>query len=210
MKRFWVVFFFGLTMVISGTAFADAGMCGCGQMGKMDRGMMKHEGMMEHDGLMGHMGDHQQMMRMMMTSLGLDEMQKEAIKGIHHRVMIEMIRKKADKEIAHMEMKELKDKDPMDMKAVEAKVKQIGDMRTDMQLTVLKAKEEVMSKLTPDQKKKMKEMMAEHHNIMGAMGGHMGKGMKGDGMCGCMEHQGCMKHHEGKDEGANPSMEHNH
>ena len=183
MKRFLVVFFFGLTMVISGTAFAGAGMCGCDQMEKMDGGMMKHEGMMEHYGMMGHMEDHHQMMHMMMTSLGLDEMQKEAIEGIHHRVMREMIRKKADKEIAHMEMKELMDKDPMDMRAVEAKMKQIGDMRTDMQMTMLKAKEEGMSKLTPDQKKKMKEMMAKHH----------GKGMKGDGRCGCMEH------HEGKD-----------
>jgi len=209
MKRFWIVFFFGLTMVISSTAFADAEMCGCGQMGKMDSGMMKHDGMMEHDGMMGHIHDHHQMMHMMMTSLGLDEMQKETIKGIHHHVRIEMIRKKADKEIAHMEMKELMDKDPMDMKAIEAKIKQIGDMRTNMLMTVLKAKEEVMLKLRPDQKKKMKEMMAKHHNIMGAMGGHMGKGMKGDDKCGCMKHQGCMEHHEGRDAGANPSMEHN-
>jgi Spy/CpxP family protein refolding chaperone len=207
MKRFLVVFFFGLTMVISGTAFADAGICGCGHMGRMDRGMMEHEGMMERGGMMGHMGDHR-MMQMMMTSLGLDGMQKEAIKDIHHRVKIEMIRKRADKEIAQMELKELMDQDPIDMKAVEAKMRQIADMRTDLQLTMLKAKEEVMAKLTPDQKKRMKEMMARHHTFMGAMDGRMGEGMRRDGTCGCLGYHDCMGHDERKDGGVNPSMEH--
>jgi len=208
MKRFLVVLFFGVTMVFSGAAFADPEMCGCGKMGKMEGGMMEHRGMMEHGGMREHggmmgemMDDHHRMMQMMMTSLGLDEKQKEAIRAIKHRGMKEMIRKKADMEVAEIELKELLGKDPMDMKAVEAKMKQIEGLRTDMHMMFIKAREEVKAQLTPDQKKKMKEMMERHHMMGGMKGGMCGDAGKGmmehSGMCGGESKCGHMEHHEG-------------
>ena len=60
-----------------------------------------------------------------LMGLGLDEKQREAIKEIKSRVIKEAIRKRADEHIAGIELKDLLDKDPVDMKAVEAKLKQI-------------------------------------------------------------------------------------
>jgi len=232
MKRVLAVMFFGMVMVLSSAAFADREGCGCGMMGggmTEHRGMMEHHGMMggerrEHGGMMGEMmEEHHHMMQMMMTTLGLDEKQKETIKGIKHRTMKEMIRKKADIKIAEIELKELMGKDPVDMKAVEAKMKQVEGLRTDMHMTFIKAREEVNGQLTAEQKKKMKEMMErhrtmggtgcgmEHHmgGMKGGMCGDMGKGMMG-GMCGGDCKCGHMEHHEGMEEGGTPTMEHKH
>jgi Spy/CpxP family protein refolding chaperone len=93
-----------------------------------------------------------------LAHLGLDEKQKEAVREIKQRVMKATIRKKADQEIARIELKDLLEKDPVDMTAVEAKLKQIDAMRTDIQLSHIKAKEEIKAQLTPEQRKKMKEM----------------------------------------------------
>ena len=74
--------------------------------------------------------------------------------------MKKMIKKRADECIAGIEMKELMDKDPVDIKAVEAKLKQIETIKTEMQLSLIRAAEEAKSKLTPEQRKKFKEMRA--------------------------------------------------
>ncbi len=93
--------------------------------------------------------------------------------------MKEMIKKRPDELIAVIEMKELIDKDSVDMKAVEAKLKQIETLKTEMHLSLIKAIEEAKSKLTPEQRKKFKEMR-EIASDMGLpmMGGMMRGDMK--------------------------------
>jgi Spy/CpxP family protein refolding chaperone len=71
----------------------------------------------------------------------------------------ETIRRTADMRIAQIELKDLLTQEPVDMKAVEAKVKQLETMRTEMQLSHIKAMEECKTKLTPEQRKKLREMM---------------------------------------------------
>ncbi len=141
--------------------------CGCGMMqcGK-GTGTMPGCGMMQGRGMMGRgmmrgemMGGHQRMMHMCMQHLGLNAEQKEEIEGIRMATMKEVIHKKADMQIARLELRDLLSKDQVDMKAVEAKVKQIEGLRADIHLALIKAKEEVKSKLTPDQRKKMMDMM---------------------------------------------------
>lgn len=105
------------------------------------------------------MGGEHQMWRFL-TSLNLDEQQKTAIGEIKSRTMKEAIRRMADMRIAHVELKDLLSKDPVDMKAVEAKVKQSEMLRTEMHLSHIKAMEEVKATLTPEQKKKFREMIA--------------------------------------------------
>jgi Spy/CpxP family protein refolding chaperone len=92
-----------------------------------------------------------------LMGLRLDGKQKEAIREIRSRVMKEIIKKKADMQIARIELKDLLDKDPVDMNAVEAKLKQVEAGRTEIRLSLIKAKEEVKSKLTPKQRKKFIE-----------------------------------------------------
>lgn len=92
-------------------------------------------------------------------SLGFDEKQKDAIKEIKRRAIKELIKKQADEHIAEIDLRDLLDLDNVDMKAVETKLKQITALKTETQLAMIKALEEVKSKLTPEQKKKTKEKL---------------------------------------------------
>lgn len=212
MKRVMVVLFLGFIFVIFGGHDSFGQMCGCmDRMGERMHedmpimGGMRHHGMemmerMKHEGMgmmEGTMGEDHPMWKHLM-GLGLDEEQKEAIREIKHRLMKETIKKRADKKIAHLEMKDLLEKDPVDMNAVEAKLRQIEAIETDIRLSHIKAMEEVKAKLTPEQKKKMKEMIE--------MGPMMGGGMMG----GMMEHcamGGATPPAEKKEQ---PAMEHRH
>jgi len=71
--------------------------------------------------------------------------------------------------IVQIELKDLLSQDPVDMKAVEAKVKQLEMMRTEMHLSHIKAIEDIRTKLTPEQRKKLREMI-EAGPMMGGMG----------------------------------------
>ena len=65
----------------------------------------------------------------------------------------------ADISIARLELKDLLLQDPLDMKAVEAKVKQLGSLMTEMHLSHIKALETIKAKLSPEQRKKIVGMM---------------------------------------------------
>jgi len=123
-----------------------------GGMGCQEMGMMHGMGC----GMM--MGEDHPMWKFL-TGLGLDDKQKDAIKALHSKTLKDMIKKMADKQIAGLELRDLLGKEPVDMKAVEAAVKKNESLRTDMFLTHIKAFEEMKSILTPDQRKKLKEMM---------------------------------------------------
>ena len=182
-------------LVIFGAGSSYAQMCGC--MDKMGEGMqhgtrmggeMKHQGM---EGMGGMRRDEHPMWRHLM-GLGLDEKQKEAVKTIKSKEMKDMIRKRADKQIAKVELKEILARDPVDMKAAEAKLKQIEAIETDMRLSHIRTMEEVKALLTPDQKKKMKEMiemgpMRGGMDMRGGMGTMQGCGKMGEMQYGGME-----------------------
>jgi Spy/CpxP family protein refolding chaperone len=51
------------------------------------------------------------------------------------------------------------DKDSADLTAVEVKLKKIEALRTELRFAHVKAVEEIKSKLTPDQKKKLREIL---------------------------------------------------
>jgi Spy/CpxP family protein refolding chaperone len=139
----------------------------------------------------------EQMMTEKFEALGLDEKQKETVKAIHLKTKKEMIRKKADVEVAQVELKELLAKDPVDLQAAEAKVKQLEALKTDMKMTHIRTREEVKKILTPEQKKKFAAM---HDGCMecgdgpGGMGCdmHKMKGGKG-GMKGACKDCSMMK-----------------
>jgi Spy/CpxP family protein refolding chaperone len=159
------------------------GMQGSGMMGGMgghhDMGMMHGMGGM-HDG--GMMMDDDHPMGKHLMGLGLDDKQKEALQTLRSKTVKDMVRKTADKQIADIELKDLLDKDPVDMKAVEAAVKKKESLKTAMFLAHIKAQEEMKSILTPDQRKRLKEMMEAGHGT--------GCGMKG----GDAEHKGMPMH----------------
>ena len=91
--------------------------------------------------------------------LDLDDTQKAAIREIRSSMLTNMIRKKADLKVAKLELRELLHKEPVDMGAVESQAKKIESLRTSMLLDSIKSREEIKSKLTAEQKKKLKELM---------------------------------------------------
>jgi Spy/CpxP family protein refolding chaperone len=139
---------------------------GCGQMGGHGMG----QGMMGGHGMGGRMMDGEHHMWRRLAGLNLDEQQKAAVSEIKSRMMKETVKRKADVGVARIELKELLAKDPVDMKAVEAKLKQSETLKTEMRLSHIKAMEEVKAKLTPEQRKKFSEMV------------ETGPAMKGMGM----------------------------
>ncbi len=148
-------------------------------MGDMRQGGM---GMMR--GMGGGMMGAEHPVWGMLMELKLNDHQRDKIRTARQKATKEMIRKSADIRIAQLELKDLLDKDPVDMKAVEAKLRHIEKMRTDMRLSLIKAVEEVKATLTPEQKKQLKEML-ETSPRMGMMRG-CDCGMMGCAGCGMM------------------------
>jgi protein CpxP len=97
----------------------------------------------------------------MLKTLGLDEKQKEAVQSIHFRTKKDMIRMRADEQVAEIELREILSKDPVDLKTAEAAVKKIEGMKSEMKITHIKAKEEIKSNLTPEQRKKFVSLMGQ-------------------------------------------------
>jgi Spy/CpxP family protein refolding chaperone len=186
MKRFVIILAVVLVFSAVGLAYAqDPDMMGEGpgmEHGMMGSGMMG-SGMMGSGMMgMGMMGGEHHLWKNLM-GLGLDEKQKEAVKEIKHKTMKETIKKRADLQIAHIDLRDLLDKEHVDMNAVESKLKTMELLETDIRLSHIKAFEEIKATLTPDQRKKFREMMEKGPMIRG-MGMMQGKGC---GMMGGMK-----------------------
>jgi Spy/CpxP family protein refolding chaperone len=110
-------------------------------------------------GMDGQMMEAEHHMSKHLMGLNLDEQQKALIGEIKSRMMKETIRRTADMRIVQIELRELLSQDPVDMKAVEAKVKQLEMMKIEMHLSHIKAMEDCKTKLTPEQRKKFREMI---------------------------------------------------
>ncbi len=177
MRKSLLTLFFGGIVIAALAVTADAQMCG-EKGGMMGMGMMHGMGGMQGgcmmmDGGCG-MWDH-------LMKLGLDDKQKDALKALHSKTMKDMVKKRAEKEIAGIELRDLLAKDPVDIKAVEAAAKKKESLETEMFLIRVKAHEEMKSLLTPDQRKKLKEMMEGDRGsgcaMMGSEGEHRGMPM---------------------------------
>ncbi|MBI5141166.1 MAG: periplasmic heavy metal sensor [Nitrospirae bacterium] len=121
------------------------------------------------DAVMGDMGFGQpHMMGRMMSMLGLDKDQAAAVAAIHFKTRKDVIKKRAEIDVARIELGEIVTKDVVDMKAAEAKIRQIESIRSDIHMLHLKAREDVKSKLTPQQKEQFKTM-TEARRMRGGM-----------------------------------------
>ncbi len=121
---------------------------------------------MEQIGGMGMMREHLMEMRHhvmeMMLSLGLDQKQKEAVHELVDKTVKELIKKKSDMLITSIDLEDILEREPIDMNAAEAKLKELEAIKTDMFMTHLKSFEEIKSTLTPEQREKLKAMMGMH------------------------------------------------
>jgi Spy/CpxP family protein refolding chaperone len=146
---------FVLFAFVSHYAYAEspAPPCAAGGRDLLEQGMpMMHHGIdmkNERPGMGPFMGKH-------FMNLGLDEKQKEAIKDINSKALKSVIRKSAELEIARIELRDILDKDSVDLNAVGTLLKKIESLNTDIHFLHIKAMEEIKALLTPEQKKKFK------------------------------------------------------
>jgi Spy/CpxP family protein refolding chaperone len=112
-------------------------------------------------------------------SLGLTDDQAAKIEGLRADFKKARIQHQAAVKIAHLELAELMGAGTIDEKAVQLKVKQLGDLqaaglkaRVDHQLAVQKT-------LTPEQRAKLKEL--RHERGFQRANGHMGRPGMGRG-----------------------------
>ena len=106
-------------------------------------------------------------------SLNLDKKQEETLREIENSVAKELIRKKADGRIAEIELRELLEKNIVDLNAVETKLKQIATIKTESQLILIKSIEKIKAKLTPEQREMLKKIRPMDHRMGPPMKGEM-------------------------------------
>ena len=141
----------GLTLIavcfISGLVVASASAKMAGGMGSG----------MGHGGGMG-MWDGAHAMHVV-SALDLDDNQSKEVKIVLLKMQKELIQKRAEIQVAEIELSEILDKDAVDIKVAEAKVKQIASLKTEAAMMHIQGIEDIKAKLTPEQKKKLSEMM---------------------------------------------------
>ncbi len=175
MKKVALGILMGLLLMgfASGSSYAEKSGGVKGEKCRHEEGVSRM-GHMRHRG-MGMMRAEHRIWKAL-ADLGLDEKQKEAIKEIGTTAKKDAIRKIADIRIARIELREILDKDPVDMTAVEAKVKQMESLKTDMHMSRIKALQEIKSKLTPEQRQQFKVNLEKRLGRHGRWR-HEGEGM---------------------------------
>ncbi len=158
MKRILAGILLGFLVLVFAPHYSSAQTCGaCASPGGGFRGEGKPMmSSMRHEGRGMMRGEHHLWRSLM--SVGLDEKQMEAVREIKSRVMKDTIRKRADLEVARIDLRDLLHKDQVDMSAAETTLKKMASLQTDIRLSHIKALEEIKTKLTPEQRKKFKEM----------------------------------------------------
>ncbi len=169
---FGIVSGFLFLLLTSPYSFAET--CGpaCGPGRGYQEECMPMRAPMRHDRMAMMKREHH--LFRLLAGLGLDEKQKEAIKEIRSRGLKDIVRKRADLEVARIELRDILDKDQVDMAAAEATLKKMASLQTDIRLSHIKALQDIKAKLTPEQRRKWKEMRE-----MGPMTGRMMHGGMG-------------------------------
>lgn len=133
--------------------------------GKEGHGSGGHSSMGGHGGgimhnstgqLIRHLLKHEQ-------DIGLTAEQVTKLKDMQLNLDKVRIKTEADIQVAERELKALMEDEKLDLGAIEAKLKQSGDLQVGLRMTSIKARRDVYALLTPEQRVKEK---AEHEKVM--------------------------------------------
>ena len=97
------------------------------------------------------------------VEIGLTEEQVTKLKDMQLNLDKTRIKTEADIQVAERELKALTEDEKSDLGAIEAKLKQSGDLQVGLRMVSVKARREVLALLTPEQRAKEK---TEHEKIM--------------------------------------------
>jgi Spy/CpxP family protein refolding chaperone len=150
---------FALTVGVAGVWANEPG------YGKEGHGSGGHSSMGEHGaGMMHNSTGH--LIRHLLKhekEIGLTAEQVTKLKEMQLNMDKLRIKSEADIQVAEREFKALNDDEKSDLGAIEAKLKQSGDLQAGLRLASVKARREVLALLTPEQRAKEK---AEHEKMM--------------------------------------------
>jgi Spy/CpxP family protein refolding chaperone len=94
--------------------------------------------------------------RQSIEELKLDEKQNEAVKEIENHATKELIQKRAAAMIAEIEFGELVEKESVDLNSVETKIREIAEIRAQIQMIIIRSREAIKAQLTSSQREKLK------------------------------------------------------
>ena len=167
---------------------AQGMMMGGGMMCPMCKQMMGGPGMMSGgmmpmmQGMMGGSGmmDMKPHIAGMAEALKLSEEQQSKLEALHIAHKKNMIRKKADKEIAEIDLQELIMQDEPDLEAVEGQIREIANLEAAMKYAWVKLLVDSKSLLSAEQKEEFKKLMKGKKEPMMMMMGQMMGGKKAE------------------------------
>jgi hypothetical protein len=96
--------------------------------------------------------------------LGLSAAQVKSLEQLRNDFQKESIRKDADLRVAEMDLDGLLGAEKIDMPKVEAKVREIERLRTDLRLARIRTIQKGKEVLTADQRKKLHDLLAEQQS----------------------------------------------
>lgn len=91
--------------------------------------------------------------------IGLSDEQLEALRNRHCEARKQMIRISSQIKMDMVDVQNAVMREEIDMPTAEAKIKEIGKLKGDMFMTILQAMQDMRNTLSPDQRKKVKEMV---------------------------------------------------
>lgn len=157
-----------LALLVPVTAFAEMGgdMKDCPMMdgkGGMPSGKMAKM----HGGMKGGADCKELGMYIKMKKeLGLTDAQVTRLKAIKTERMKAQVKTEADMKLARIDMMDKMGNDTPDFAAMREKIKQVNALELGSKLAMVDAREKAYAVLTPDQQKKLPELMKECHKGM--------------------------------------------
>jgi Spy/CpxP family protein refolding chaperone len=94
------------------------------------------------------------------TELGLSAEQVSRLETLRSDFTREAIRRGADIRIAELDLASLLEQDPVDMTKVEAKVREVGQLRADLRIARLRTVEQGKAVLSPEQRTRLQTMLS--------------------------------------------------
>src|SRR5262245_1697631 len=141
-----------------GAEFAQQMQAGRGGMGSMPGMMGRNPGDPLDRPLITIMLHHR-------SELGLSQEQVGRLEALRGDFTREAIRRDADIRIAELDLASLLEQDPLDLTKVEAKVREVAQMRADLRIARLRVIEQGKALLTPEQRTRLQTMLSGgmHH-----------------------------------------------
>ncbi len=152
MKKHLIIMFVAVVVGLNPGGDADAQMTqGKNQACGMHRGMMKGTmGQAMHDGFGFYLSHAEE--------LGLSETQIEQLRGMKYEFEKGSVLRNAEIQVAQLELQQLKNADNVDLKKVEAKIREIQDRKADVEVATFQAQRGAKSVLTSEQESKLKSL----------------------------------------------------